>query len=108
MDTNIFMTIALAIISIAGALVSAFVIPWIKTNVSAKDLETIIFWVRFAVRCADQLFTPDQWAEKKKYVMAYIIEKAGEIGINLTEEDIDVLIEACVNQIHHGGDNNVG
>lgn len=104
MDTNLFMTIALAIISIAGALVSAFVIPWIKTNISAKDLETITFWVRFAVRCADQLFTPEQWEEKKKYVMSYIITKCGELGLKLTEEDINTLIEAAVNQLHHGGE----
>ena len=104
MNTNVFMTIALAIISIAGALVSAFVIPWIKANVSAKDLETITFWVRFAVRCADQLFTPEQWQEKKEYVMIYIIDMANKMGIKLTEKDINVLIEACVNQIHHGGE----
>ena len=104
MDNNTFMTIALAIISIAGALVSAFVIPWIKKNISSKDLETITFWVRFAVRCADQLFTPEQWQEKKQYVLGYIISKAAELGLHLSEEDINTLIEAMVNQIHHGGE----
>lgn len=101
MDTKLFMTIAMAIISIAGALVSAYVIPWIKTNVSAKDLETITFWVRFAVRCADQLFTPEQWEQKKQYVMQYIIDKVASLGIKLTEEDINILIESAVNSIHH-------
>jgi spore coat protein CotH len=104
MDTKVFMTIAMAIISIAGALVSAYVIPWIKTNVSAKDLETITFWVRFAVRCADQLFTPEQWEQKKEYVMQYIIDKCNELGLKLSEVDINTLIEAMVNQIHHGGE----
>lgn len=103
MDTNVFMTIALAIISIAGALVSAYVIPWIKTKISAQDMETIVFWVRFAVRCADQLFTPEQWEEKKDYVLNYIIDMAGRIGLKLTEKDINVLIESAVNEIHHGG-----
>ena len=103
MNTNLFMTIALAIISIAGAVLSAYVIPWIKNNISAKDLETITFWVRFAVRCADQLYTPEQWQEKKKYVMAYIISMAKKLNINLSEQDINILIEAAVNQIHHGG-----
>ena len=101
MDTKLFMTIAMAIISIAGALVSAYVIPWIKANVSAKDLETITFWVRFAVRCADQLFTPEEWEKKKSYVMAYIIDKVAELGLKLTEEDINILIESAVNSIHH-------
>lgn len=103
MDTNVFMTIALAIISIAGALVSAYLIPWIKNNISAKDMETIVFWVRFAVRCADQLFTPEEWEKKKQYVLAYVIDMAAKLGIKLTEEDINVLIEAAVNEIHHGG-----
>lgn len=103
MDTNVFMTIALAIISIAGALVSAHLIPWIKNNISSKDMETIIFWVRFAVRCADQLFTPEQWEDKKKYVTLYVIDMARKIGLKLTEQDINVLIEAAVNEIHHGG-----
>ena len=103
MDTKLFMTIAMAIISIAGALVSAYVIPWIKANVSAKDLETITFWVRFAVRCADQLFTPEQWEQKKEYVMQYIIDKCNELGLKLSEVDINTLIEAAVNALHHGG-----
>ena len=103
MNTQTFMTIALAIISIAGALVSAYLIPWIKNNISAKDMETIVFWVRFAVRCADQLFTPEQWEQKKQYVTQYIIDKVAELGLKLTEEDINVLIESAVNALHHGG-----
>ena len=81
----------------------AYVIPWIKTKISAQDMETIVFWVRFAVRCADQLFTPEQWEEKKDYVLNYIIDMAGRIGLKLTEKDINVLIESAVNEIHHGG-----
>ena len=104
MDTKVFMTIAMAIISIAGVLVSAYVIPWIKTKISAQDMETIVFWVRFAVRCADQLFTPEQWEEKKQYVMQYIIDKVAELGIKISETDINVLIESAVNSIHHGGE----
>lgn len=103
METQTFMTIALAIISIAGALVSAYLVPWLKTKISAQDMETITFWVRFAVRCADQLFTPEQWEQKKQYVLGYIIDMAAKLGLKLTEQDINVLIEAAVNEIHHGG-----
>ena len=103
MNTNTFMTIALAIISIAGALITAYVIPWIKTKISVHDMEIITFWVRFAVRCADQLFTPEEWEQKKKYVMSYVIDMAKKLKIDLTEQDLNILIEACVNQIHHGG-----
>lgn len=104
MDTKVFMTIALSIISIAGALITAYVIPWIKANISAKDMKYIVYWVRFAVRCADQLFTPEEWEKKKQHVMSYIIDKVAKLGLELSEEDIDTLIEAAVNQIHHGGE----
>ena len=106
MNTNVFMTIALAIISIAGALVSAYAIPWIKSNISAKDMEKIVCWIQFAVRCADQLYKPEEWKKKKTHVVTYIMEKALQLGIKLSEEDIDTLIEAAVNEIHHGGLNN--
>lgn len=102
MNTELFMNIALVVISIIGALITAYVIPWIKNNISAKDMEQITFWVRFAVRCADQLFTEEEWEQKKKYVYAYIIEMAEKCKLKLTEQDINVLIEAAVNEIHGG------
>lgn len=103
MNANTFMTIALAIISIIGALITAYVIPWIKTKISAQDMETITFWVRFAVRCADQLFAPEEWQQKKKYVMSYVVDMARKLKIDLTEQDLNILIEAAVNSLHHGG-----
>ena len=104
MDTKVFMTIAMAIISIAGTLITAYVIPWIKANISEKDFNKIIKWSRLAVRCADQIFTPEQWEQKKEYVMQYIIDKCNKLGLKLSEVDINTLIEAMVNQIHHGGE----
>ena len=92
-----------AIIALLAALVTYKLIPWIKTKISAHDMETITFWVRFAVRCADQLFTPEEWEQKKKYVMSYVIDMAKKLKIDLTEQDLNILIEAAVNSLHHGG-----
>lgn len=103
MNKEIIMTIALALVSIASVCITRYLIPWIRANMSAKDLEKLTYWVRFAVRCADQLFTPEEWQQKKEYVLNYIISMAAKIGLDLTEQDINVLIEAAVNEIHHGG-----
>ena len=103
MNKDIVMTIALALVSIASVCITRYLIPWIRANMSAKDLEKLTYWVRFAVRCADQLFTPEEWQQKKEYVLSYIISMAAKIGLDLTEQDINVLIEAAVNEIHHGG-----
>lgn len=106
MDTKVFMTIALSIISIAGAVITAYVIPWIKSNISSSDMDRIVYWVTFAVRCADQLFTKEEWEQKKKYVYSYVVDMVRKKKITLTEQDINILIEAMVNEIHHGGDYN--
>ena len=40
------------IIALLGALVTAFVIPWIKRKLSKEDQENLIFWVKIAVSAA--------------------------------------------------------
>ena len=39
MSKDIVMTIALALVSIASVCITRYLIPWIRANMSAKDLE---------------------------------------------------------------------
>lgn len=103
MTNELFMKIVSAIITIIIALVSAYVIPWLKTKVSKDMMEKIIYYTDMAVRCAEQIYTVDQWAEKKAYVTEYITNLCNNtFGISLSEQDIDVLIEGAVNEIKKG------
>ena len=61
-----------AVIALAAALITAFVIPWIKRNTSAKDREEFLKWVEIAVSAAEQLFYSTQGKEKKKYVVQFL------------------------------------
>jgi len=45
-----------AFIALAAALVTAFVIPWIKRNTTQKDREELLKWVEIAVMAAQQLY----------------------------------------------------
>lgn len=103
MKTEVFMTIATSIISILGVVITAYVIPYIKSKLSDKQWERLVYWTTVAVRCADQLFTKEEWGQKKKYVMSFITDVVNKLGINLSEQDINILIEGIVNEIHHGG-----
>lgn len=97
---EIFMEIVGAIITILVALITGFVIPWLKTKISNENLDKITYYTEMAVRCAEQLYTPEQWREKKAYVLNYIRELAnGTFGVNLSDQDIDVLIEGAVNSV---------
>jgi len=100
MNGELLTTIILAIISIAGALVSAYVIPFIKSKTTAGDWDRLIEFVKIAVRCANQIYTPEEWKEKKEYVVnqvqAFILTS---LKIELTLEQIDTIIEGVVNEI---------
>ena len=85
-----------AVIMLILAIVTTFVIPWLKANYTQKQLDTWMMWVRIAVTAAEQLFTAEQWSEKKQYVVTYLKDR----GIKYNEATINNMIEAAVLELH--------
>lgn len=105
MTTDLFIKLVMSLISILGVIFTAFILPWIKANLSQKQLDQLSYYVTVAVRCAEQLYEPEQWKEKKAYVTAYIMDIVNtKLKINLNAQDIDIIIEGIVNEIKHDGD----
>ena len=86
-----------AVIALISALVSAFLIPWLKTNIDANKLQTIKTYVEIGVKAAEQLYAATDGEEKKAYVINFLAEH----GIRFDVSTIDQLIEAAVLQLHH-------
>ena len=86
-----------AVISLISALVSAFLIPWLKTKIDANKLQTIKTYVEIGVKAAEQLYAATDGEEKKAYVINFLAEH----GIRFDVSTIDQLIEAAVLQLHH-------
>ena len=102
MNSELFVKIILAIISICGALVTAYVIPFIKSKISSTELNKLFEYVKIAVRCAEQIYTVEQWQEKKEYVMNYVMKIMNEkLHINLSYDQIDTIVEGIVNEVKH-------
>lgn len=100
MTEELFVKIILAIITIIGGLVSAYVIPYLKAKFSTEQLDTLTYYITVAVRCAEQIYTPEQWAEKKSYVTTYAKDVINDlVKINLTDEQLDAIIEGIVNEV---------
>lgn len=91
-----FTPIINAAIALIAALITAFVIPWIKRNTSAQDREEFLRWVEIAVSAAEQLFHVTQGTEKKKYVVQFLEGK----GFTFSEEEINAAIEGAVLRLH--------
>lgn len=87
-----------AFIALIAALITAFVVPWIKRNTSAKDREEFLKWVEIAVAAAEQLFYSTQGPEKKKYVVQFLQEH----GFTFSREEINAAIEGAVLKLHRG------
>lgn len=104
MTTEAFIKIAGSVLTILVTLISVYLVPAIKANMTKKDMNTLMYYVQIAVRCADQIYTKEQWQEKKEYVFSYICKVVEQyLHIKLTEQDINILIEGVVNDIHDNG-----
>ena len=86
-----------AVIALISALVSAFLIPWLKTKIDANKLQTIKTYVEIGLKAAEQLYAATDGEEKKAYVINFLAED----GIRFDVSTIDQLIEAAVLQLHH-------
>lgn len=85
--------VVVAVLTLVFSLVSAFLIPYLKTKVNGEQLKTIKFWVNIAVEAAEMIYVgTGKGAEKKAYVVDFLNKK----GFHLDTAEIDNIIEAAV------------
>lgn len=96
MNEGLF-NILLACIPVLGAIITYFIIPFIKASVNEKHLAQYKQWAELAVRCAEMLWTESGCGEdKKEYVTNFLNNTFNQNKIIITEEQLNVLIESCV------------
>ena len=88
--------LAIMIIVIIGY---RYLIPWIREWTATLKGTEIEKWVRMAVLAAQQVMQSKSGAERKAYVTQFLKELLTAKNISLTDEQIDVLIEAAVKQM---------
>ena len=92
-------TIIEAVAALVAAIITAVIVPYIKSRTTAQQQEAIDAWVRIAVTAAEQIYRGSgRGAEKKAYVLNWLAER----GVTLDEDRIDALIEAAVYELNHG------
>ena len=86
-----------AVITLIAAIVTTFLIPWIKSKIDAAKLAQIVEWVGIAVRAAEQIYNESGMGEKKKqYVLDFLADK----GFTLDPNSINAMIEASVKNLN--------
>ena len=92
-------TIIEAVFALAAAVITAIVIPYIKSRTTAQQQAEINAWVKIAVAAAEQIYTGSGRGEEKK---AYVLNWLAEHGITMDEDRINALVEAAVYDLNHG------
>ena len=86
-----------AVITLIAAIITTFLIPWIKSKIDAAKLAQIVEWVGIAVRAAEQIYNESGMGEKKKqYVLDFLADK----GFTLDPDSINAMIEAAVKDLN--------
>lgn len=80
------------IIMLISAIVTTFLIPMLKQKLSNDKREKLIFWIRTAVRAAEQIYGSKTGQQKKEYVVAFLLSK----GIVVDIDEVTALIESEV------------
>lgn len=102
MDDVTFMILKI-VVSVAAALVSAYLIPYIRARTSQSTRDSVAEMVEIAVLAAEQTIGDGQGKAKKEEVIAFVSRWLTEHGVKITDEQLDALIESAVYRMKKGG-----
>ena len=89
-------TILEAVIALAVAIITAFVIPWVKSKTTEQEREDLLVWVDIAVAAAQQLYHKLNGSERLEYALSMLEEK----GFDVDDGAVRDAVEAAVLKLH--------
>lgn len=99
MEERLF-ELVLAVISLLGVVITRYVIPYIKANTDNEKLSEYQDWAILAVNAAEMIFAGQGLGEQKKaYVVDFLTKQFNEKKVVITEQQLNILIEAAVKQL---------
>lgn len=99
MEERLFQ-VFLSIIPVLGAVITYFIVPYIKANVDSVKLAQYKEWAVSAVKTAEMLWNnTGHGTDKKQYVIDFLNKMFNSKKIVITEEQMNVLIESAVKEM---------
>ena len=90
-----------AVIVLLSALVTTFLLPYIRQKLSDEKRQKLIFWIETAVKAAEQIYGSKAGQQKKDYVVAFLLSK----GIVANVDEVTALIESEVYKLTKAREN---
>lgn len=99
MSPEMITEVTKAVITVVLVILSAYVVPWVKSRIGEDKYETILDFAEIVVRSAEKMFTPEEYAQKKAYAVNMLENKARELGIAINAKEINAIIEGAVQAV---------
>ena len=85
------------IITVIIAIVARYAVPMLKTKIGDSQFNTIMQWATVFVSAAEKIFIGDKKGdEKREFVIHMLTEKAKELKLDLSEDQIRALLESAL------------
>ena len=95
---NDWTQIFIALISLAGALLTGVVIPYIRAKTTKQQRDNIYTIIQSAVWAADQMFkASDPTGELR---LRWVMNQLEELNLNVTESDLVLMVEQAVKELN--------
>lgn len=82
-----------------GSILIAYLIKRTKQSLNTDDLEAIQTFAKLAVEYAQQKYADCSGEERYNYALEWLVGKAAGLNLNITKEDLKVLIESSVKEL---------
>lgn len=87
-------------IMIATLLITRYLVPWFKAKTQNETMHALIDWAIQAVLAAEQAHKAQSGPERKAIVTRFLKQILEQKNLALSDEEIDVMIEAAVKQMN--------
>lgn len=96
---EIIFEIIKVVVMVAVLVITRYLVPWLKEKIGADKLAAAEKWTRYAVLKAQQVLWEKDGQDRKAYVTEFLKEILIAKNIAISDEQLDVLIEAAVKQM---------
>lgn len=84
------------VVSVSVAVISAFLVPYLRNKLKDEKYKNLIDMVKVAVYAAEQTIGAGNGGLKKQEVIVFVSNWMRENGISITEDQLSQLIESAV------------
>ena len=99
---DLLFKLLLAVVTVIAGAIGRYVIPWLKEKLEGSKFETICVWAQTFVEAAEQ-YIKSGGVDKKTYVTERLRELLKQKKLALSDDQLDALIEATVNELYPKG-----